>query len=582
MESKTPQFDKALDAIFEGLAPHKRICKWTGEHKYCEGEFEITKEDIEFLKMLRVPAPNYCPTCRRIRRFSHIINFRLFKIKCDVPNHSESMISIYGDECPFPVYDYKYFTGDEFDPFAYGVKYSRSTHIIDDLLDLRKKFPMPSFLNRDPLSVNSDFSNSGRDLKNAYYTGSCYHSENIWYSVFLNKSNNIMDSNIVMDSEFVYSSFRSDHIYKSSYVYYSNNCLESMFLYDCRNCQNCFGCVNLRGAKYTVFNKQLTKKEYENFINSIYPLSRETVKENEEKFWDLVKSLPINASRNVASGDVSGVLIKNTHNAFDVTDSNQSENVRHSDGCIVHSNSMDVFYSGGGSSLLYSTVNIGSHSSGVKFSVSSKASTDSEFIFNCNNINNCFMCFGLRNKSYCVLNIQYSKDEYYKIVDEIKSDMINQGEYGDGFGIEFSAQSYNFSAGQITFPLSDEEIIKLGGYVSKEPESNVGDIKIISINDLPKTINEVTDNILNYAIKCEKSGRPFKIVESELQFYREMKLPLPVRHPIFRIQEKTSINPIGKIYKAVCLKCSNSMNSVFGPKDGYVLYCEKCYNKEIY
>ena len=73
MDSLTPKFHSALNEILESLAPHVRVCRWKGEHPYCEGEFNIEQEDINFLKMLKVPAPNFCPTCRRMRRLVNII-----------------------------------------------------------------------------------------------------------------------------------------------------------------------------------------------------------------------------------------------------------------------------------------------------------------------------------------------------------------------------------------------------------------------------------------------------------------------------------------------------------------------------
>ena len=48
MNSKTPEFDKALDKILKDLKPHVRECK------KCAQNFEIFKEDIEFYHKLRV------------------------------------------------------------------------------------------------------------------------------------------------------------------------------------------------------------------------------------------------------------------------------------------------------------------------------------------------------------------------------------------------------------------------------------------------------------------------------------------------------------------------------------------------
>jgi hypothetical protein len=580
MESKTPQFDALLEQILDSLVPHKRVCRWKGEHSHCEGEFEILAEDIEFLKMLHVPAPNYCPTCRRMRRFVHMNLSKLSKRSCNAPMHTESMISILPEECPFPVYDYMYFISDEFDATSFERKYDETQSTFAQLLDMRKDFPMPSFLNRDPSCINSDYSNGGRNLKNGYYVFGCYDSEDVWYTGLAKECREIMDSRVLSSCDQVYRSMFSDHIFKSSFCYFSKDCTDSMFLFDCRNCTNCFGCVNLRGGKYIVYNEQLSKEEYEKFMAS--PLSIDDIKKHKEKFWKLIKSLPVNASRNTSVENVTGTLLRNTRNAFDTTDTDNSEHLRYVDGGLSHKDSMDILYSGGNSSLLYGTVNVGSQSSNVKFSVSSKFSTNCEFIFNSKNLDNCFMCFGLQNKSYCVLNIQYSPEEYFALVDKIKSKMLQDGEYGDILGLEFSAQAYNFSIGQIMYPLNDIEIIKLGGYVAKEPETNAGSVKLLSVSELPQTIGEVADDITNYAIKCELTGRPFRIIQSELQFYRKMKLPLPYVHPGNRLQENLALAPIGKKYSSICAKCSKKINSIFDPKEDFILYCEKCYQQEVY
>ena len=40
--------------------------------------------------------------------------------------------------------------------------------------------------------------------------------------------------------------------------------------------------------------------------------------------------------------------------------------------------------------------------------------SDSAFLLDCRGCSNCFMCWGLRNKQYCIANVQYSKEEYEK------------------------------------------------------------------------------------------------------------------------------------------------------------------------
>jgi CxxC-x17-CxxC domain-containing protein len=579
--SKTPQFDALLDPILESYVPHKRTCRWKGKHMHCESDFDILNEDIAFLVMLRVPAPNYCPTCRRIRRVIFMGSNRFFKRPCNAPGHTETVISVLPAECPFPVYDYIYFIGDEFDPFSFGSEWEEGTSPMGTLLSLREIFPMPSFLNRDSLSLNSDYSNGGRNLKNGYFAFGCFDSENVLYSNLILKSKDVMDSRAIRHSEFVYNSLASDYVYKSSYVYFSTHIVDSMFMFDCRNCDYCFGCVNLRNKKYCVYNEQLTKEDYEIFIKNIHPISINKIKEYEQKFWQLVKSLPMNASHNLGSENVSGVGITNSKDIYDCVDADKSEHIRYADGAMSHKDSMGILFSGGHSHNLYGTINVGSEASNVKFSVSSKYCTDCEFVFNSKNLSNCFMCFGLQNKSYCILNKQYKEKDYFNIVDKMKTEMLKRGEYEDGLGFSFSAQPYNFSSGYTTYPLTDEEIKELGGYLGNEPDTNAGDIATIEPKDLPQTIEDTSDDVLNKAILCEKTNRPFRIVPAELAFYRNMGLPLPSIHPTPRMRVFADQKPTSKKYQAICAKCSKEIQSMFDPSEEYFLYCEKCYQSEV-
>jgi len=49
-----------------------------------------------------------------------------------------------------------------------------------------------------------------------------------------------------------------------------------------------------------------------------------------------------------------------------------------------------------------------------------------------------FGCIGLKRNEYCVLNRQYSKDEYKKTVLRLIEHMKKTGEYGEFFPIDIS------------------------------------------------------------------------------------------------------------------------------------------------
>jgi hypothetical protein len=55
---------------------------------------------------------------------------------------------------------------------------------------------------------------------------------------------------------------------------------------------------------------------------------------------------------------------------------------------------------------------------------------------------------------------------------------------------------------------------------------------------LPDDIAKIPDDILNWAIECEVTGKPFRIIKQELDFYRKRGLPIPRKHPDQRYRDK--------------------------------------------
>ncbi len=45
--------------------------------------------------------------------------------------------------------------------------------------------------------------------------------------------------------------------------------------------------------------------------------------------------------------------------------------------------------------------------------------------------------------------------------------------------------------------------------------------KTIPASKLPEDIIKIPDDVLNWAIECEVTKRPFRIIKQELEFYRK-------------------------------------------------------------
>lgn len=580
-EIKDSRFAQALDSILKDVKPHERECRWATKSPYCEKRFYITKNDINFYYKLQVPPPTLCPTCRRIRRWGFTGTFRLHKTQCTAPNHNENIISVVSPGTPFKIYDWDYYRTYEWEPLSYGRNPNADQSIFDALWNMRQEVPQFSLV-KDPSNVESDFTLNGRNLKRAYFVSGGWNSERIYYSDTVNGCRDCVDCYSIQKATNCYECTFSRSLNDCDFLYFSNDCYSCRSMYDSRNCHDCFGCVNLRNQSYCFFNEQLTKEDYKKRISEIDMGDRNELLKYQKRFWELVKSLPVRATRNELSQNSTGNHIVESRNCHEAYVTEKCENVRFADKTIGNKDSMDYSVSGS-SELLYETNRVGSKCSNVKFSFFSKFVTDSEFVINCRNISNCFGCIGLENQSYCIFNKKYEPEEYKRKVDEIKTKMLERGEYGEFFPFKFSSYAYQDSIAQVIFPLTKEQIEALGSYWydPAQYDSPYEKSEALFKKDIPVNIKDVSDDILSKALICEITDRPFRIISEELEFYRRKRLPLPTIHPNERIKQRYTFTDPYRLHDELCGRCGIDIKSMYQSKDGYRPYCEQCYQAEV-
>ncbi|OHA00301.1 MAG: hypothetical protein A3C07_03690 [Candidatus Sungbacteria bacterium RIFCSPHIGHO2_02_FULL_47_11] len=576
--SHTPNFDKALDVILKDLKPHKRTCQ------QCGGDFEIFKEDIEFYHMLRVPPPTFCPECRKQRRFVFSNNMMFYKRPCDAPGHTEWMISLFPENIPHKVFDHHYWWGDEWDPMRYGIKWDSSLPFFEQFRGLFYRVPLIQS-NRDPRSEASEYTAYGLELKNCYYVFGGIKSEDIWYGNWPINSRDCMDVFIAWNSESCYEIVASKDNHNCAYIYFSDGCMDSRFLYDCKNCSYCFGCVNLRNKKYHFFNQPLTKEAYEQKMREMRVGSRSELLRLQREFWTFVGKNFRRATRNENVVHATGTLLRNCKNCFMCFWVESGENLRYVDYSLPIKDSMDITIAGagGGMERMYEIVNAATYD--IKFSHYVRQSSHSvEYSINCLNCEHCFGCVGLRNKKFCIFNRQYSEDEYWKLADETKTRMLERGEYGEFFPISMSPYPYNASLAQLEFPRTKTEVEGLGGYWAEPPISLDGvDPQTIlrAPERLPDDIKDVDDGILEKVIVCETTGKPFRIIKQELEFYRKHDLPLPTKHPYQRLIERFAMKTPFRLWQYPCAKCGKETYTSYDPALKLTVYCEECYKRKV-
>jgi hypothetical protein len=428
-------------------------------------------------------------------------------------------------------------------------------------------------------------------------------------------------------------------------------------------------------------NKKISKENFEEIKKDIF-----TNQERKEKINNFLgKQIKI-AVKNYVSENISWEFLYWCKNCFNCYDLQESINCKNVERLHKIEDSMDCF-SVKDASLLYECLVVWNPAYNTLFSsVCWNWSNNMLYSMECYSSSNLFWCVWLRDKSYCILNKQYTKEEYEKLVPKIIENMSSPQPSPEGEGVrewwEFFPSSlspfgYNETVAQEYFPINppvladiplnkgDSQIgAEAGGFfpnknvISSEVERPFSEInnelsknngvskekipllqsewqnfsqsktglkweinyidrewniyktlqeagrrpvfkystyeatfpkveKIIPASKLPENISEIPDDILNWAIECEERKTRglnplFKILPQELEFYRKHNLPIPRKHPDQRHLDRMALRNPRKLFTRKCDKCGKEIQTTSAPERQETVYCQECYEKEIY
>jgi len=507
---------------------------------------------------------------------------------------------MYGNENKAPVYCKECWNGDRWSPFSYGEDYDFSRQFFIQLKRLFDIVPRP-YIYHSGNMVNSDYSNFSVDNKNVYLAYSVINCEDVMYSEVIEKTKNSLDNYGVQKIESSSYNIDCEGNYNTHYAVKSRNCIDSFFIYDCVNCSDCTLSCNLRNQQYVFKNKKLTKEEYEKAISNLKIETYSGFQKVREIFDEMFKKEAIHryafifASQN-ATGDYI-IHSKNVKKSFDVWD---SENVAYSLRVTQSvKDCFDVLGIGRNAELIYESMvaSINTYKDFFCFLLI-EGCRECEYSLILKNCSNCFGCVGLANAEYCILNKQYEKGEYFKIVEKIKKHMDDlpyvdkKGrifKYGESLPYDMSPFGYNETNAFDFFPIKKEEALEKG-YLWKDKEKTDYQVTIDSLN-LPDSIFDVKEDILKEVIACPNKGiqdfqcsNAYRILPNELQFYKQKNLPLPRYCPNCRHYQRLKYRNSMKLYSRKCMKegCLNEFETSYSPDRPEIVYCEKCYNQEVY
>jgi len=549
----------------------EKICEITGE------KFLISDAEARYCKENGIPLPTISPQ-ERLRQMLYFRNrLSLYQSKCSFTG--KPMLSCIPPESDVKVFEIDIWESDKWDGTDYGMDYDFNKTFFEQFFELSRKAPWKNLALNKPLMENSDFTNGITGAKNCYLLFSCSFNEDCYYSGYLLHNKNVIDSVLTDSSELCYECINVTKGYNLKFCEHCFNCSDSLFLFECQGCSNCYGCVNLRNKKYCFYNKQLSKEEYEQKIFKINLGSFTSLQKEIKEFNEFRSKFPIKYvfGKNIENSSGNNLFnVKNCSNSFFMNFAEDMENsiwVNKCKNCFVQA----MF--GNNAELVYNSVTAGDNAYNIKFSVETWPDDhDLEYcMYLSYGCGNCFGCFALKRKNYCILNKQYSKEEYFDMVARIKKQMLANGEYGKFFPLSISPHYYNESEDHYFFPLSKEEAIKRGYKWAEEREAILAEQKYV----IPDDIKEVKDDILSTELKCIKTGKKFKIIKQELDYLRRYNLAIPRVAPMERIKERSRALRVDRLHEEKCSSCGNKIDTVYDAKKNQIL-CEECYLKEVY
>jgi len=136
----------------------------------------------------------------------------------------------------------------------------------------------------------------------------------------------------------------------------SDQCIDSAFLYDCKNCINCFFSSNLRNKSFVFENKQLTKEEYQTKISNLNLGDRSVFIDKVHKFEEVLKNALHRSIWLTNVADCVGDRLTNCNNCFLTFDGIGGENLRFVQTFDVVKDAMDASYYSGNAGRVYESV----------------------------------------------------------------------------------------------------------------------------------------------------------------------------------------------------------------------------------
>jgi hypothetical protein len=456
-------------------------------------------------------------------------------------NKNNSFVSRYPDiERVWKIVNVKEFITNRDDLINNGFDYRSWEKFFEQFQKLFKSVSLSPMITQMK-NENSDFADTVVWAKDCYLSTIIVEAcENVVYSFLtVNNSRNVFNSVMTRDfSENIYFSVmigKSFNIFYSKFIESSNNIWFSTNLIWC---SECIKCDSLENKKYCIENKEYSSEEYK--------IKKAKILFNKLDFLNFYKSLTTKSNNNWSKNYTWNVIefSENVENGYFSYRAQDSKNIMFTWSMNWIKNMYDCFDTWLESNDFYWAEGCWTYSNHIYCSSQIEKCNNIFYSYYLNTCSYCIWCVWLTWKSYCILNKQYEKREWEELADKIFAQMDTEWILWEFFPWEINPFYFNDTMAWIIWGFTKQQVEKKW-YMWRDKEIKV-DIpvwaEVIETKDLNKfewfDKNwkwQINKEILKKVIVDDKWNY-YRIIEMEYEFLLKYSLPLPEIHWMDRIK----------------------------------------------
>lgn len=497
---------------------------------------------------------------------------------------------MYPKESPYVVWCRDCWWSDTWDATKFCVGYEGPENFFEKMKKIQLQVPREGLVSLN--AENSEYSNHIRDSKDCYMCALIAdQSEHSFYSYSSTGIRNCSDVLWGRNTELLYFCVLTLNSYNCSFLSLADNCTDCHYSYDIKNCSNVMFSSNLRNKSYVFRNEQLSKEAYEKEVAKLQLSSFRAREEYIKEFQKILDTSIHRYANLVNCQNCSGQNVYNSVNTQIAYGSFDDENVYNA-GNVLNAKNIVYGFAVGTQPVEWGyNVSVIKGGSNVVGCYNTVLSSDIYFSENLVSCNDCIGCIGLNKKSFCILNKQYSKEEYEKIKSELLEYWRTNDQLASPMPQDLACFAYNESPAQDYYPSDRETAIKFDFKWQDNMPGTHGK-ETLQPQDIADDIHDVNESICKEILTCIQCQRNYKIIKPEFDLYKKLALPVPRQCFDCRHRARLKILGIRRLFHRTCTcnlsehshpgTCQNSFVTIH--KEGEMpekVFCESCYQKEV-